>query len=660
MQFNGINQYIDCGLLPSDMSMGGANDKTVMAWTYCSDFNALGAVFSMGTTGVSGQEFTLRPLGTDDNWQVEHNGTPNYSFSTGTTSLNVWWHFAVTYDGVTSRAYANGAEIATVTSTLNTTDTVGLTVGRWMGESQPTDIISYFTGRIADVRSYSRTLNASEIQSIYLSAGMDGIVNSLQGRWILNDGEIGGLLTGAQLNGSWNSDSGNEINPFTISNVSAPSGNNRLLVIFAGANDTSPLDLVDTTGVQYGGQNFTFRAKITADESFDNNIEFWTLDESGIVAASPPADIVFTWDTSPNDALFQYAFFDNVSGVGQTETAVTLTGTTLTTSAITGVSGIDLVLEGGASGTTNNWSALVNGFTLGLDIQGFSTSMVSGYKTSTGSDIPSVTNTSAPRIAMVSARLTGVPVGVVPPSLFVARTQNTVSGGTSLTLSVPSNTNGDLLVAFICATNSGTTAPNIDIPAGWILVATGDLTSGSPPSVPSLWIFRRPASSEPASYDFTRNATPGGNTTILGQMHSYQNVDTTEDTASIINLGDSINPICPSVSTSDGTFLVLRIMGCDGLQILATSSFPSGVNERGTNELNGVGNGCSLAVCDHVQSATSTGTKTYTLDGIDEWGCFTVTFGANSSMKDVSGSLNHPHDGDTQNGPNRVIGVLRA
>lgn len=648
--------------------MDGVNDKTMMGWAYCSDFTDTGGIWAMGNPGTIGQDYTLRPDGTTDDWRVNHWGASDYLFTTGTTSLNVWWHFAVTYDGTTSRAYANGAEINSNIVTLNTEAVLGLNIGKWYEGSQPTANLRYFNGRIADVRAYSRTLSADEIVTIYNGRGKDGIVESLEGRWLLNDGSTSTI--GVTLIGAWTGALDHDNPTTTISSVAAPSGSNRLMVAFAAQNDGSAgIDLTATTGVQYGGQNFTHYATAeTGVEAAQNHIELWALGEDAIVAAASPADLVFDWDTTgsnPSRAVYQYSFFEHVeqtNPVRLTRTATTLVNnSTLSTLAVTAVSGFDMVLEAGSTGTDNNWSALAGSFTLGLDQDssaGASTShsTVTGYKTSSGSDTPTLTNNPSPRIAMIGARITAM--AGPPSSTFVGGTEATKTSGTALTLSVPAHADGDLLVACIVATNSTTTAPNIT-QGSWTLIINQDLTSGSPPSEPSMWVFRRTATAEPANYDFSANGT----CTIIGHIYCYQNTSTTEDD-SVSSLGDSISPSCPSVTTSGGgTFLVIRMIASDSQQIPATPTltFSNGVNERLTTEATGVGNGCSLAVSDQIRSGATTGTETFALAGADEWGAFTVTFAAaEAAMRDSSGSSLHPHHGDTQNGPTRVEGVLRV
>lgn len=438
MQFNGTDQYVDCGIVAIDVGMEGGNDKTVMAWAYCSDFTDVGGVWSLGTGGTTGADFTLRPDGTTDDWRTNHWGAADYVFTTPTTSLNVWWHFAVTYDGTTSITYGNGEVMNSSVVALSTGEVVGLNVARWYQGGQPTANHEFFNGRVADVRVYSRTLGQEEIQSIYRARGRDSSVLNLQGRWTLSNGSIGGLG---------------------------------------------------------------------------------------------------------------------------------------------------------------------------------------------------------------------------PLSHFVDESQTVVASSTSIVLTVPTNTDGDLMIACITATNATGTAPNMT-QASWTLIITQDIDTGAPPSVPSMWMFRRTASSEPASYSFTSDTTAS----MVGHMYVYRNVQTTED-ATASNSGSSASPSCPSVATGGGTFLAIRMIASDSEQIPAdpTLTFSNGVNNRfATETTGGLGNGCSMAVADHVRSGTTSRTETFALAATDMWGTFTVTFASTlATLHDLSGSLNAPHEGDPQNGPIRVVDEMR-
>ena len=55
----------------------------------------------------------------------------------------------------------------------------------------------FFNGKMNDVRIYNRVLSDDELQTIFAARGVDGIVNGLVGRWLLNEKSPGTTVSGA-------------------------------------------------------------------------------------------------------------------------------------------------------------------------------------------------------------------------------------------------------------------------------------------------------------------------------------------------------------------------------------------------------------------------------------------------------------------------------
>lgn len=97
-----------------------------------------------------------------------------------------------------------------------------------------------------------------------------------------------------------------------------------------------------------------------------------------------------------------------------------------------------------------------------------------------------------------------------------------VTGTATVTLTVPTNTNGDLLIMFASSLDS-TSAKNITTPAGWTsytsIASNGDSLG---PFFTKLHIFYRYASSEPGTYNVTCSGMAGGAASgIEGNIRSY-------------------------------------------------------------------------------------------------------------------------------------------
>lgn len=216
--------------------------------------------------------------------------------------------------------------------------------------------------------------------------------------------------------------------------------------------------------------------------------------------------------------------------------------------------------------------------------------------------------------------------------------QDTVGSSASLTLNVPGHEDGDTLIMVLASGgDAGGTPENITTPAGWTHINVGQTDLPATASTASVWVYRRTASSEPATYVVSGNQT----TTKVGTIMSFKGIATSEDVSSPINTGTSTSPVAPSVVAGDNA-MALRICCVDDGAITPddASNFPAGINSRRAIEDTGVGNGVGLLVATELVDSGATGTRTFTITS-DEWGCLTITFlggqGATTAyLRDVS------------------------
>lgn len=633
MDFN--TDSLESGYFASDLNIGGSTSCTFTAWVYAESFNR-GGVFEIGNSGTALNQFALRtrdpgetsPTGGDNIWTTNHwGGAGDYTYTVA-SSLNNWTFFAVTYDTSgtnVSTTYAAVLDVddqvtsrASQNMTLNLPDVLPFAIGRFDQDTQGTPV--FFDGRIADVRVYSRVLDLTEIQTMFMSKGHDAISESLEVRMPLRNKNIGdnaspffidsrtsfhdGLSNIVGLLGTWQSGTTH----------TAPAGNNRGLVVFPSHNDdTTNVNMLTIT---YGGQSMAFGNLVEVVDGFTNHIEVWGMGERAIALATD-STFIFTWSDTADREIFHHAFFENVNQVDFfdiTETATTTTSDTISTPAITAQAGVDMICAGASVGESTTYTPN-NSFIEGLDQQNGSHTATAIYKTSTGVDTPSVTTADpAPnRQCMISVELN---VDIEFPTL--------------VQIAVPEHIDGDLLVLFVCPGGNSTGTPaNVTTPTGWILIANGDVIGAV--SNPSLWVYRRTADTEPFFYTITMNQE----CTVVSQMCVYRNVEVIEDTVSALNQGDSTGIICPSIATV-GDFLVLRLAcGDDNVTQDIQSFFPNGVNRREYRQQEGndasTGNGCTVGFGDEMRSVTPSGTKTYTLATGDEWASFSISFAAASN-----------------------------
>jgi hypothetical protein len=80
-------------------------------------------------------------------------------------STGTWHHIAVTLSGDTGTLYVNGAQVAQNTSMTLAPADLGDTTRNWLGRSQFTSD-PYLSGRIDNLRMYSRVLTLQEVQAL--------------------------------------------------------------------------------------------------------------------------------------------------------------------------------------------------------------------------------------------------------------------------------------------------------------------------------------------------------------------------------------------------------------------------------------------------------------------------------------------------------------
>jgi len=199
----------------------------------------------------------------------------------------------------------------------------------------------------------------------------------------------------------------------------------------------------------------------------------------------------------------------------------------------------------------------------------------------------------------------------------------TIGGSTTITVPVPVHKDGDVLLLVVVSGGDTTTAEAVTTPSGWTHINSGQTDLPSTASTPSVWIYRRTASSEPANYIVTGDTT----CTKVGSIISVRDVATTEDVISSINTGTDSSPIAPSI-TAGGNAVAIWICACDDndLDDDSQTNSPSGTNTRVSKDEIGTGNGAGLVVATELVNAGSTGTRTFALAGAEEWGCLSLTF----------------------------------
>jgi len=175
--FNGTNAYIG---VPNSSSLSIVGDITISAWIY--DYGDNGAGYhTVLTKDLSGSwsynmSISLIAGGTGQEYKKvvsgrRNNPTGDFKFSNVAIDTNRWTHLVVTIKNDTIHFFEDGVDIGFIASlgdvfTIPMIDqNIGLTIG-WNNEAG-----QWMSGKLDDIRIYNRTLNVTEIGSLYHENG---------------------------------------------------------------------------------------------------------------------------------------------------------------------------------------------------------------------------------------------------------------------------------------------------------------------------------------------------------------------------------------------------------------------------------------------------------------------------------------------------------
>jgi hypothetical protein len=158
LSFNGSSSWVT---VPDSNSLDLSTGMTLEAWVYPTvaptNWNS---IIMKEAPGFYVYALYISPS-SHPSLAIVINGIEQGFESSTTMPLNTWSHLAGTYDGTTLRLYVNGTQIGTqAISAVIPASTGVLRIG---GNSIWTN--EFFKGRIDDVRIYSRSLTAGEIQT---------------------------------------------------------------------------------------------------------------------------------------------------------------------------------------------------------------------------------------------------------------------------------------------------------------------------------------------------------------------------------------------------------------------------------------------------------------------------------------------------------------
>lgn len=227
-------------------------------------------------------------------------------------------------------------------------------------------------------------------------------------------------------------------------------------------------------------------------------------------------------------------------------------------------------------------------------------STTSGQVTSQAIAVPSYTESD-----ILVCSVTTQQVTVMPPSgwslaaqasagtpsvISVANVTTGASSGytTSVTANAPTYAAGDMLIAFLGCSPTGTSAPTITPPAGWTQLGSTNtgLHSGTPGEIQQVWY--KTAATEPASYTWTFTGTTAIATVQVADVKNVQGIRTSAAATADV-AGSIASPALAGVQSNDLVLfaasaspnvpaggLVLTMPNTSGWTVGASNTSPDG------------------------------------------------------------------------------------
>lgn len=260
LSFDGSNDYIE---VPYNAALQPTGALTAECWAYRSNWatSISGNQTLLGNTETGGYSIDL--TGTTVVGYLRRNG----SYATPTADIATlnpgWHHFALTYDGQTTRVFVDATERAFNDAgayyPIQYTYANSLIIGAEVGSTTTPTGGEYFNGRIDEVRVWSVSSYASLLNS-YMSKTLVGNEYGLKGYWKLDDGFT---TTSVATSSAFTTGINGTLNGFA-STVAASNFTSTTGWVHSGAKVNVPLDF------NYYADNSTFMSTSASNYYYGN------------------------------------------------------------------------------------------------------------------------------------------------------------------------------------------------------------------------------------------------------------------------------------------------------------------------------------------------------------------------------------------------------
>lgn len=172
--FNGINSIIT---INNTLANFGTSDFTIAGWINLSNYiSGTSCIFAKRNVGVYSNLIEFQSNSWKIGGEIDESNSSNYSvvYSTSLVSLNAWYFGTFVRQGNLIKMYFNSTLEATTTTPIiqNINNSAVASIGDWGAG------VTYFNGKIDDIRIYNRALTQSEITALYNESSSSTITTS--------------------------------------------------------------------------------------------------------------------------------------------------------------------------------------------------------------------------------------------------------------------------------------------------------------------------------------------------------------------------------------------------------------------------------------------------------------------------------------------------
>ena len=168
LQFDGVNDYVDCG---NNASLNPTTAITMEAWVKFNTLSSIRTIASTFEAGGYGLSFNEDTYPNKIVFLVRVGGSYRYGVSNDTPNISKWYHLVGTYDGTIVKLYINGLLQTFVT---NISGVIQNSIHTFQIASNPPGS-NFFSGSIDEVRIYEKALETTQVESLYY-AGLDSLL----------------------------------------------------------------------------------------------------------------------------------------------------------------------------------------------------------------------------------------------------------------------------------------------------------------------------------------------------------------------------------------------------------------------------------------------------------------------------------------------------